>query len=245
MLKHESELLEFRVEGVNFNVALSVVRFDEALDCFEMAKSLSSKEYRFFSELKFEKKRINYLMGRLAAKGAASALCGPIPHREIIIEQGVFPFPVVRGEKVSGTHVSIAHTGQLAVAIAHDQAFPCGIDIEQLIRGQEDPLSTLLTDSEKRIGLELNIELSKKLTLFWTAKESLSKILKTGFTTPLILFEIERIKKNQETYQCTFRNFLQYKTLSFISDNHALSIALPKHSEGKLEKSTCVKLALS
>ena len=67
--------------------------------------------------------------------------------------------------------------------------------------------------------------------MIWTIKESLSKVLKCGLMTPLHVLEIAEIDCKRPIRVSTFKNFAQYKVLSVVMGDVALSICLPKRTE--------------
>lgn len=244
MIERKNLCITFLDQKETHFVGIGIATYDEPIDCYEMATHLSSSEYQVFSHLKFEKKRENFLLGRLAAKEALLALLGPLPYNQISIESGIFSFPIIRSDLIQNKNVSIAHTGKVAIAIAFDCAFPCGIDIEKIIEQPFPGEKDFLTEIEQKLSAKLQLTNSEKMTLFWTAKESLSKTLKTGLTTPLRLFEISSTYKIPNGFNSQFKNFLQYQSLSFISTKRALSITLPKQAKCCQDISDYLTLAL-
>lgn len=92
----------------------------------------------------------------------------------------IFDFPVIIHPNIHNTNVSIAHTNHSAVAVAFPETHPVGIDIEDICDERSQTISTQLTDSEKSLRTNLSISEALFNTILWTAKESLSKVLKTG-----------------------------------------------------------------
>ena len=52
--------------------------------------------------------------------------------------------------------------------------------------------------------------------MHWTLKEALSKILRTGMTTPFDIFSIKELKQEKLGWISSFQNFAQYQGLSFL-----------------------------
>lgn len=65
------------------------------------------------------------------------------------------------------------------------------------------------------------------LTILWTAKEALSKVLKTGLTMDMKLFEINQLEE-RDIYRGSFTIFTQYQFLSFIIEDTVFTIVTPK-----------------
>lgn len=125
----------------------------------------------------------------------------------------------------SGEQVSITHTRYYAAAIAFPPEHPVAIDLEYLCTDHYCIVS-FLTDGERRM---LNDDVTA--IMLWSAKESLSKVLRTGFTSPLALFEVSGVVRRAGYLECTYVNFCQYKTLCFELFNHVFSICIPRLSQ--------------
>ena len=87
----------------------------------------------------------------------------------------------------------------------------CNLDEFELLR------SFSLSDNEKN-------------AILWSVKESISKILKTGFTLELDFFSIDSIVYTKDIYYGTFKNFPQYKFNTFIVGGFVFSFVFPKQS---------------
>jgi 4'-phosphopantetheinyl transferase len=95
----------------------------------------------------------------------------------IFIQAGIFQQPVV----VSGKHnlqVSITHCDDFGAALAFPETDPMGIDIERIGPAQRAALERQMTEAEKERMNFLPVAYDMGITLLWTAKEALSKVLK-------------------------------------------------------------------
>ena len=63
---------------------------------------LHEAELSYLASLAFEKRRFSYLLGRCAAKAAASAFMEGVDPREIWIHRGIMNQPLVYSQRVSG-----------------------------------------------------------------------------------------------------------------------------------------------
>ncbi|KFM95265.1 hypothetical protein D0U04_30250 [Bacillus clarus] len=201
----------------------------------ETVKYLHPNEMAYFLTLKFEKRVESYLAGRYAAKKALSVFIKDQGLDEILITPGIFNQPIVVHSSVRNGQVSISHCDSLGVAIAFSEETPMGIDIERISIDNKDILEAQMTVGEKRLTKLLSYPDETIYTILWTAKESLSKILKTGLTTPLEIYEINKIEIHNGVVYSYYQNFSQYCTASIIFGQYINSITYPKGTDLSLE----------
>jgi 4'-phosphopantetheinyl transferase len=193
---------------------------------------LHPQEEVYFKKLAFPKRQQSYLGGRLTAKNAIQKLLPGIPLNQIWIDRGVFEYPVARVEGAYGNvGVTLTHSGTVAAALAFDESHPMGLDIEVAKPERCATIATQLTDPEKALLAKLPTSPEIAHGLAWTMKEALSKVLKCGMMTPFTIYEITRIEQEGVGWTGTFRNFAQYKAVSFLTGTMVWSIVLPKKSE--------------
>ncbi|NOY00569.1 MAG: 4'-phosphopantetheinyl transferase superfamily protein [Verrucomicrobia bacterium] len=202
---------------------------------------LSPSESKRWEKIPSDERRFSFLCGRIAAKKALNRLLPSIDPTAIDIEEGVFAQPVVSSTAAHGLQVSISHTGGIAGAIAFPEKHPMGLDIETTCSGEDPTIRSQLTEKEIKIHRELPYADPLGYTVMWTIKESLSKVMKCGLTTPFSVFEIDDINSDGPVHLATFSNFAQYKALSVILNDVALSIVLPKQTDLNLEFLTLEK----
>ncbi|PSL44226.1 phosphopantetheinyl transferase [Chitinophaga niastensis] len=169
----------------------------------------------------------HYLLGRHAAKLAAVDYTQANP-TSICITPGVFGQPVLYCPVDSNIQVSIAHTRNSATAIVFPEWHPMAIDIEAITTDKEIPG---LLPAEARLFASLSYSQAAWQLLLWTAKEALSKVLKTGLTTAMEIFSVAAIQVQGDFIVSTFTNFAQYKAISWIAGNMAWAIVLPERSQ--------------
>ena len=197
---------------------------------------LNKKELFELRTYKYEKRRISYFLGRIAAKKAISELGNGQKLDSVFIDRGVFGFPVVKGLNNGNVQVSISHTDEIAVAIAFPEDHPMAVDIEKTQNNEVNGiLLDQMTKKEFEIQKKMNLQ-DSSFALFWSFKEALSKVLKTGLTLELKYIEIEKIDKNGDYFVATFSSFPQYKGVSFYSFDHFYSIVLPKYTTLNLDE---------
>ncbi|MCZ8521627.1 4'-phosphopantetheinyl transferase family protein [Paenibacillus caseinilyticus] len=193
---------------------------------------LSETEQAQFHKLRYERRRLSFLLGRYAAKLAVSAWTGAADLRQTEIESGIFGQPVVRcGSSLAA--VSISHSQELGAAAAYPDLCPLGIDIEKREPRNQAALERQLTEGEKALARQLPGIMAMDLfgLVLWTIKESLSKALKTGFTVPMELFEVKKVAEENGCWHSTFVHFPLYQALSVPMGDYILSVAYPASAD--------------
>jgi phosphopantetheinyl transferase (holo-ACP synthase) len=186
--------------------------------------------------MQFEKRKKDYLLGRYSAKMALSVLSGETELDKIFIEQGVFNHPVVLGTcQVQSLEVAITHCDDLGAAAAFPRAYPLGIDLERVSTDRIRVMEKETTGEEKKILKDLPFSKAVSLASFWTAKEALSKVLKTGLTTPFHIYEINRVEGHEGYLISHYKYFTQYCCFSFDWGGYVFSMACPRETELPVE----------
>jgi acyl transferase domain-containing protein/phosphopantetheinyl transferase len=131
-----------------------------------------------------------WLLGRIAAKDAARRWlwargAGPIFPAEVVVGNDPLGKPVVSGPRAEPIAVSLAHSGELAVAMIRSAApgeWAPGIDIE-LVEDRGPAVESVAFAAGERELLDLvaaDQDRSIWVVRFWAAKEAVSKALGTG-----------------------------------------------------------------
>ena len=194
------------------------------------------KEKERLELLTFPRRRASYVMGRYCAKRALQQQINISKLDKIWIGEGVFHQPVLYGNEIDTLQVSIAHTQDLATALIFDERYPLAIDIEMNDNQHTPTIISQLTSSEKFFIDEqwdptFNIH---PFPWIWTVKEALGKVLKTGLTVPMPVYEVKEIGREGIFIMSTYKNFPQYKALSFLWNEAIISIVLPRKTEMRL-----------
>ncbi len=148
---------------------------------------LGKEESLRLADMKHEKRRRSFLLGRAAIRLLLSELTDVEPARVCIVveENGSLSAPE------TPYIISIAHSGDRAVAVASRE--PIGIDIEISNERDEDLLSYILHDDEIPRLQSLQLNNQEKLYLCWTAKEAVLKALGTGLRKSPKTVHVEHI----------------------------------------------------
>ncbi|MFK0522822.1 4'-phosphopantetheinyl transferase family protein [Paenibacillus illinoisensis] len=213
----------------SIKASICIARFAHNLYFEEVIHCLHEEELDYYTNLQVEKRKNSFLMGRFCAKKAIQLYTDIGDDRKIIIRRGVFQQPVVTMPSYSNIQVSITHCNDMGAALAFSEEHAMGIDIEK-ISGESTAIESVLTEKERNLIKTLYLNPNVALYLMWTAKEALSKILKTGFTTPPQVFEINRIDIQSDYVSSEYTNFSQFRATSFQAGHYMISIVHPKRT---------------
>ncbi len=208
----------------------------------EILSILHPEEQKYYETLKFEKKKKSYLLGRYVAKHAMAFFVREKNLAKILIRQGIFNQPIITYGDKQNSQVSITHCGNIGAALVFAEAHPMGIDIEKVDMNRIGVLESEMTQKEIDLIQTHSLSYGKMLTLLWTAKEALSKSLKTGLMTPFYIYEVDKIEDIGDSIVSSFKNFIQYKATSFYLDNYVCSIVYPKMTEFIIDYSAVNKI---
>ncbi len=203
--------------------SLCICKFSDDLMEKYMEKCIHPLEMETYTSLKNEKIK-NYILGMYTAKKAVSELIHQRDLKEIIIGKGIFNQPILMLPLNHNIHVSITHCLEYGIAIAIPQGYPIGIDLESVNDRSNRVSESQLTKHEKEILNSHNLY----SVLLWTIKESLSKVLMTGISTPFQIYEIDKLILSSKFIVSYFKNFLQYKAISISLDKYIFSVVYPK-----------------
>lgn len=208
---------------------------------------LHPDELAYADTLAFERRQKSFLLGRYCAKQALSPYLREPDMRSISVCHGVFEQPIVRYPACRNAQVSISHTDEWGGAIAFPEEHPMAIDMEKINPDRKEAIQTHCTAEESRLIKSVPGSDILQLTLLWTVKEALSKVLKCGFMSPFTIFEVQRVEPAADCFIWTFKNFAQYKAVSCIiegtatleetapRERTACSIVTPKRTEVLLD----------
>ncbi|WP_048506545.1 4'-phosphopantetheinyl transferase family protein [Chryseobacterium angstadtii] len=226
-----TEKLVLKRAGGIFPAAIAAAGHSLA-DLKEMRHSfLHEKELLFFDGLKLPKTQHSYLLGRYAAKMALKSFMEDVVVTDAWIAPGIFQQPVLYVPQGGNIQLSISHTTEVGIAVVFSEEHPMGVDVEAISMDQIEAIKEIVTPGEQHQLSLIDADINKSLTVLWTVKEALSKILKTGLMTPFSLYEIENVEYSDGIITCSFINFPQYKSISWLSEGHAWSVVLPKKTD--------------
>lgn len=224
-----------RENNVEYNSAFFYIDDCSQLSIDELEDCLHPIEKKRYSSFKSDVRQLSFALGRFCAKKAIGYTNNIHQLSEIHIDSGIFNQPIIKEPNLPNIRVSIAHDGLSAVAISYPEEHPMGVDIESIDDEKSEAVEEQLTDFERKLIKKLSTDTKTLNMIFWTAKESLSKVLKTGLMVPLSIFELDNIELLGSFYRGTFTNFYQYQFYSCIHHNKVISILLPRKTRLSLE----------
>ncbi|MBW8683049.1 4'-phosphopantetheinyl transferase family protein [Chitinophaga rhizophila] len=188
---------------------------------------LHPSEKERYLQLQTPARRNSFLLGRCAAKTALSGLTPHVAPAAINIAKGVFNFPVVYGIGMDNLQVSISHSPPFAIAIAFSEAHPLGIDIEKIKVANGDLLRRVMSPWEVDLTSQLGLDASIGNTVIWSAREALSKIIRTGLSAGFDLLRVQSMVYYEQALLLSFVNFPQYKAIVIIENSYVFSLVIP------------------
>lgn len=233
-LTHVHKLIA-KKDDKQFEVSICFVRLPISIHSSLAHEYLHPEELHYLDMVKHEKRKRSYLIGRCSSKKAFMALTGESDPKKVLIKPGVLGQPVITYDSNHNFQVSITHCDNLGAAIGFPEDLPMGIDIERDDPDKTAVLESQMTNEEKEEAKSYTYSYNSMLTIMWTVKESLSKILRTGLTTPFTLLEIGKFELETNHITSYFKYFGQYKAVSFSLGDHICSIVYPKNIELDLD----------
>jgi 4'-phosphopantetheinyl transferase len=195
-----------------------------------MDQYLHSTERAVYRDSLSTHQKDSFLRSRFIAKKALSVYLSEDALSTIQVKSGVFNQPLVVYTADSFPQISLSHTYIGAAGLAFSAEHPMGIDLEVIRHSNAEMMASQITSHETRLNQVIGEEENTFYTRLWTIKEAISKVLKTGLMTPFDVYELETIRKYEGYTESTFRNFSQYKAISFHWENQLCSIVLPKET---------------
>lgn len=226
--------LVLKREHESFDACFCIIR-DTLPQLARRLALLHPVEQAYYNGLKFDKRKLSYLLGRQAAKTAVALLAGVEDLSSFYIGAGVFQFPVVKELPLRNIQVSISHCEQTGIALAFPEEHPLGIDIEKIEDDKAAIIKDYLSAREYELAMLCGLPAASGCFMMWTIKEALTKILRTGLTTDLHMIELASLERTGTTYTSTFRHFTQYKALSCQHGDYICSLVLPARTTPEMD----------
>jgi phosphopantetheinyl transferase len=194
----------------------------------EVANFLSEPECSYWAGLEHLRRQQSYLLGRLAAKLAIAEYLGEPCLKKIEIYPGVFGQPLVKYFSHDAPGVSISHCEGLASALAFPAGHPMAIDVEETDPVRVSTMKSQMTERELLWAQSGGAMENALCAVVWTAKESLSKVLRCGLMSPMEIMNLSELRPSASgMWEGLFQNFAQYKFVSWQGGSSVMSIVLP------------------
>lgn len=193
---------------------------------------LGPREASVYAALRFRRRKESYLLGRCAAKMALGRFLRLEDFRALEIYPGVFDQPLVRVPPPGEAAISLTHCDGLALALAHPPSHPMGLDLERPATARAAAIESHLCPAERALGRELPLSDLARLTLLWTIKEALSKVLRCGLMASSEALAVKSVAAGDEgIWSGLFAHFWQYKSVSWVWERLVVTMVLPKKSQ--------------
>ena len=220
--------------GVKFNLSnkegfsdIINIYFCTSLEKDKSVKLLSNEEKNFFDTLKYPKRINSFLLGRTSAKKAVANLVNYYNYKYIEINNGIFNQPYIACEKINNVNITLSHCDKLGVAVAFSEKNCVGIDVEIINENSIKSIKSQCTENEIQLLNNIFKNNNLGLTSIWCSKEALSKIIKTGLTLSFEILELANIKFIDNYIISDYKNFHQYKSISWQLQDEIFSLVLP------------------
>lgn len=213
--------ISYQEEKSEFVLSIVIDNRKEAWQSY--IQHLSGEEYLLLQNQKTEEAKNSFCLGKIAAKTTIDKFL-QVPFNTLTIKHGVFGFPVIHPE-TKGIQVSIAHTASSGTAVSFSEKFPIGIDMEILNITHNATIQTALINREVELIQKTQETLYSHI--IWSAKEALSKALKTGFLLPIPLLEIKSISPQENCYKVEFKNFSLFTGIVFQLKEYIIALVVP------------------
>lgn len=220
----------FALQAGGRTLACAMSLVSAPLEALEAAAAnwLAPEEEALLTERLAPARRQSLLAGRWAAKNALGLLAPGIAARDIHILPGLFEQPVATLTGRANLQVTLAHAGGAALAVAHPESCPMGVDLERAAPEHLGALSEQTTAREReRAHAALAFDEPQRLLLLWCLKEALSKALRCGLTVPFGLLEVTSLAPLPGGVRARFENFAQYEGIAFAAAPFALAVVHP------------------
>ena len=201
----------------------------------EMEKFLHTSEQEVLNRFRYGPRQRSFLSGRYVAKKVLSKFLGEPDLTKIIIKPGIFNQPLLNYAIPDPPGFSISHSLSYTSCLVFPQEHPMGIDIETSPNNAAESIAPQLTDREKKMIKYTRLGEDVFYVKLWTIKEALSKVLTTGLTAPMNIYEIAEIHQDGQFYFSTFKNFSQYKAITFALRGNICSFVLPQKTKCDLD----------
>jgi phosphopantetheinyl transferase len=182
---------------------------EQILSREEMTNFLAQKNYS----------RINYIVGRLAAKIAANVFLNAETLRNINICNGVQGNPLLSNKDYD---VTIAHSKRLGVSICHRREIIVGVDVEYIDHFKDKRIINSAFFERNCVHFEASL---RGNCVLWTILEAAAKYLKTGLSKNIDMFDIAsvRMEKN-DVIVSKLKHFPSLIAISILYEKAVISV---------------------
>jgi 4'-phosphopantetheinyl transferase len=221
------------VESLPASIAVARVVDDAAAHEVLARQWLRPTELTRYRRFLVDSGRRDFLAGRIAAKSALQALApSTAANVDWEVVSGIWQQPSVRGP-IAGLGVTLAHAGGTGVAVAFDDRWAAGVDVESLAHPAIETIRTQVTRKEAdwagachSCTIGWDTEPARWLAL-WTAREAFGKILGTGLGLPEALLPVIGWTPLEWGWTATLAGNDSFAIQTFVNRETVTSLVLP------------------
>ena len=192
---------------------------------------LHPEEATYYQSLSAQNRKQSFLLGRVCAKNAYLNANPQESPPNVHIQTGIFKDPILQNQSTTQWQVGITHSKSIAAALGFPANHPMALDIEEWDTKRATTMRTQCHTEELHCLEKIGLGSAASGAVGWTAKEAISKALRTGMTCPFKLFGLKSIEAHPDGgITGLFINFCQYQFRSWIIEDKVLSIVLPKRT---------------
>lgn len=214
------------IQKKTYTASFCLTKANKKEDYITFENCLDESEEFFLNKIKYTHRKETFLLGRFAAKMSANLLLKNKDITNISIDYGVFNYPVIQTNTISNYDLSISHCENIGVSIVFENKILLGIDIEKIKDLFLEDCNVFFTEKEKDL-IKTNNNRIVISTMIWTAKEALSKAIKTGLNVSFSILEVNCVTKIKNGYISNFSCFPQFKAVSIITKKYVFTIVIP------------------
>ena len=226
-----TRFLEYRGGLRATHLQISLVKAALAANQAEILEEhLNRAERNRFHDLKHEKRRLEWLAGRIAAKAAVRLFLDlftqPPSAVEVASSADGSPYVVMAEAALSSPppHISISHSGDIAAAVAGGRP-GIGLDIQEINASIEEIADEFCTSAERELtGLSAGRIDAAALTAVWTAKEAAWKAAAAKW--PMKELTLDRLEQHSEYWVGELRHPAggRFKSVTFFDGNYCFAV---------------------
>ncbi len=189
-------------------------------------RDMTEAEYQQLLKLRTSDAKNSFCFGKISAKMAISKL-NHHPVNEISIDHGIFGFPLIYPH-LKGYHISIAHTANSGIAICYNEKYLIGIDLEKVELTNDQTILTSLTDKEIKMKFSMDLPDTLFYHILWSAREALSKAIRTGYLISLPLLEVKSISTISNYHKIEFEHFNMFVGIVLQVSDQVIALVIPQ-----------------
>jgi phosphopantetheinyl transferase len=226
-----SQILEFhrsdRIVRSGFCLAQTVLPENPSI----LQQEISPQEWERASVFQHDRARNAFLLGRRCAKRALTLLESNLDLKSISLLSGVAGNPILQGV-LNPYEASISHSLDFAVAVTSPAQHPVTIDLERIRPDRVEAIERMLTPAELEM-VQATKDPASTSTLIWTAKEALSKWLRSGMSLHFKVLEVKSLQTEPDRISGQFSSVFHLRFESWRVADWWITLVFPNKSRFK------------